>query len=85
MKTRNSFFFLFFKLDFYYLYVKRRSLSQCMRQSWDLILSKGEKDGFILKGEWRGEMKKLALEEETAGVFQRNESCEMKLTEYFPG
>lgn len=25
-------------------------------------------------------MKKLALEEETAGVFQRNERCEMKLT-----
>lgn len=25
-------------------------------------------------------MKKLALEEETAGVFQRNEPCEMKLS-----
>jgi len=50
--------------------VKHGSLNQCIRQSWELILSKDEKDGFNLKGEWRGEMKALALEENTTGAFQ---------------
>lgn len=34
------------------------------------ISSGSENDGFNLKGEWRGGMKKLALEEETTVVFQ---------------